>query len=81
MMTAPSIHDRSDARHSCWPSAGSVQAHSGSLDSPAVTLQISSFNAPAARSHRQAHPRFAANPSRQPLRSKLRTQALVAKSP
>jgi hypothetical protein len=26
MMPAPSVHDRSDARYSCWLSAGTVQA-------------------------------------------------------
>jgi hypothetical protein len=78
MMPSPSIHHSSDARHSCWLSAGSAQARIGSLDSPAVALPILSFTAQSARSHRRAHPRFAANRSHQPLQSKLGTPGLVA---
>ena len=80
MTPSPPIKDRSDAHHSCWLSAGSVKARSGLLDSP-VVAPILSFNAPTARSHRRANPCCAANPSRQPLQSKLRTPGLAAKSP
>jgi hypothetical protein len=81
MMLAPSVHDRSDARYSCWLSAGTVQARSAALDSPAVTSQVFSCNVPTARPHPHAHPYFAANPSPQSLQSKRRTSGSAAKSP
>jgi hypothetical protein len=65
--------NRSDARYSCWLSAGTVQARSAALHSLAVTSQVFSCNVPAARPHRHAHPYFSVNPSPQSLQSKRRT--------
>ncbi len=81
MMMSEPFHHRSDTRYSCRLAAGSVRARTGSLNSTAVTLQISSCNAPATRSRRHAQPCFAPNPSPKPLPSLLRTPARVAKSP
>ena len=58
MMPSPSIHDRSDARHSCWLSAGSAPACVGPPDRPAVTPQIFWRNVRSACSPRHARPRF-----------------------
>ena len=62
MMPAPSVHDRSDARHSCWLSAGTVRARSAALDLPAVTSQVFSGNVPTARPHPHAHPILCGKP-------------------
>jgi hypothetical protein len=74
-------HHCSNARHSCWFSAGHAQAHIGMPDSPAVARSIRSPHAQIARSHRRMRPSFAASRSRQPFQSSLSKPKPVAKSP
>jgi len=80
MMPSPIDH-HSDTCHSCRLAAGSAQAHIGPLDLQPVAPPIVSCNVQPARSPRRAHPGFAANRSRQPLRSNLIKPNPVAKSP
>jgi hypothetical protein len=81
MMLASLIDDRSDTCHSCWLAAGSAQARIGPLDSQPVAPPIFSRTVQPARSPLRAHPSFAANRSRQSLRSNLLKPDPVAKSP
>ena len=81
MMLSPPIHHRSNARHSCWLSAGSAQARIGALDSPAVARQILSRHAQSARSQPRIHLRLAENRSPQSIEPKLQMPNFVAKSP
>ena len=70
MMPSPSIHDRSDARHSCWLSAGSAQARIGSLDSPARAT-----NPVALRADRSFTPTHAPMFGRKPIAAIASVQA------
>ncbi len=81
MMPSPPIDDRPDTRYSCSLAAGTAKARIGALDSPAVAHPILSLYKQTARSPLRAHSCLAANRSRQPLKSNLRTHAPAAKSP
>jgi hypothetical protein len=81
MMPSPPIDDRYDTCHSCRLAAASAQARIPPLDAQPVAPPIVSRNGQPARSLRRAHPGFAANRSRQPLRSNLIKPNPVAKSP
>src|SRR6476661_8156347 len=61
MMTSPSIYTYSNARHSCWLSAGTAQARIAALHSIAVARPILSRYPQIARSHRRMRPWFAAS--------------------
>ena len=69
MMPSPAIHHRSNARYSCWLSAGSAQARIGALDLPAVAPPILSRYAQIARPQRRIRPCLAENRSRQSHRA------------
>ena len=83
MMPSPSIHDRSDARHSCWLPAGSAPASVGPPDRFAVTPPIFWRNVRSACSPRRARPRFTEKPiastaSLQPPQPSRRGQIPIA---
>ena len=82
MMPSPAIHHYcSNARHSCWLSAGIAQARIGALHSITAVRPILARGAQIARSYRRKRPCFAASRSRQPFQSGLSKPEPAAKSP
>jgi hypothetical protein len=81
MMPSPSIEHRSDARHSCWLSAGSAPARVGPPDRPAIAPQIFWRNVRSARSRQHARPRFKLKRSDRQRRLNLPNTHADAKSP
>ena len=81
MMPSPSIEDRSDARHSCWLSAGSAPACVGPPDRLAIAPQIFWRNVRSACSPRHARPRFKVKRSDPPHRLNVPDTHAAAKSP
>ena len=81
MMPSPAIYHYSNARHSCWLSAGSAKARFGALDLPVVARPILSRHAQIARPQRRIRLDLAENRSPQPIEPKLQTPNFVAKSP
>jgi hypothetical protein len=81
MMPSPSIKDRSDARHSCWLSAGSAPACVGPPDRPVIAPQICWRNVQSARSRQHPRPRFQLNQSDRQRRLNFPNTHADAKSP
>ena len=82
MMPSPAIHHYcSNARQSCWLSAGHAQAHIGAPHSIAVTRPILARGPQIARSHRRKRPCFASSRSPQPFQPSLSKPESAAKSP
>ena len=75
MMSSPAIHHCSNARHSCWLSAGSAQARIGSLVSPTVA----STNLVVLRAGRSFTPTRAPMLGRKPIAAAAPVQAPHAK--
>ena len=78
MMPSPPIDDRHDPCYSRWLAAGSDQTRIRPPGLARIGPQILSCNVQIARSHRCAHPGFAANRPRQPLLSNLCKPSLAA---
>ena len=81
MMPSPSIHDRSDARHSCWLPACSAPASVAPPDRFAVTPQIFWRNVRSACSPRHARPRFKEKRSDPPPHFNVLNTHAAAESP
>ena len=81
MMPSPPIDNSYHTCHPRWLAAGRDQTRIRPLHWPVSAPQIPSCNVPTARSSRCAHPGFAANRPRQPLRSNLFKPSPAAKSP
>ena len=71
----------SDARYSCWRSAGSAHVRLGPLDWPAVAPSIKSRDVDCAPSPHHERRRFNAKRAERPLQPNLLTPAAAAKSP